>query len=373
MSTRSAIIARIGDQYKGIYCHHDGYLGRTGKYLLLYHDTLEKASALIALGDLSGIREHEADAYHRDHGEELSIISAPTWQEVTDDIGHDGYVYIFHDDHWEVSINDEQPVHLDTMITTTIKELLSIQEAQVENHCQQYPHLATEFRRRVSARTKKHPRTDVEVKVAYAEIPRGGNLEAIMTKLIQDECSLGAELLDLDDAALQKRLQAIDAQVGRPVPAPDPATVAYQSMKHYLSPDQWSVIGGLRRGEEGEFFDGKMIECHALIKAMPKIGETDGAPGRAALAQLHYFHRGADWFICEINDHEEATVDGGLARLAYGWANLFSGDPTTGEYGYVDLNEILRGGAELDLHWTPIDIKEAVAGYKRQHENPDVL
>ena len=44
MATRSTISLQLdNDEYKTIYCHHDGYLTHNGAMLLDHYDTKEKS------------------------------------------------------------------------------------------------------------------------------------------------------------------------------------------------------------------------------------------------------------------------------------------------------------------------------------------
>lgn len=129
MSTRSAIIAKIGDTYQGIYCHSDGYLAGVGATLLAHYTDLPKVEQLLALGDLSVLGEEIGEAhdfgenryadsdrsrlintwsraYARDRGDELSKNSAATAEECANQIGHDGYIYVFENGTWSVGIDD---------------------------------------------------------------------------------------------------------------------------------------------------------------------------------------------------------------------------------------------------------------------------
>jgi len=56
MGTRSRIGIMHGSKVKSIYCHWDGYLGFNGQVLQEYYDSA-KANQLVALGDLSSLRE----------------------------------------------------------------------------------------------------------------------------------------------------------------------------------------------------------------------------------------------------------------------------------------------------------------------------
>jgi hypothetical protein len=116
MSTRSAIIAKIGNEYKGIYCHFDGYPSYVGRILLDHYTDAAKVEELINLGALSQLGERvnpvgphsyanpeegTTIAYTRDRGDELWAANVgPTIEAVEQQIGHNGHVYIFEDGNW---------------------------------------------------------------------------------------------------------------------------------------------------------------------------------------------------------------------------------------------------------------------------------
>jgi len=56
MGTRSRIGVMHGGNCKSVYCHWDGYLDHNGRILLEHYDST-KANFLVALGDLSSLRE----------------------------------------------------------------------------------------------------------------------------------------------------------------------------------------------------------------------------------------------------------------------------------------------------------------------------
>ena len=59
MSTRSYICVKQNDgSYKGVYCHWDGYLTYNGAMLLDHYNSLEKANEILALGDISSLKEN---------------------------------------------------------------------------------------------------------------------------------------------------------------------------------------------------------------------------------------------------------------------------------------------------------------------------
>jgi hypothetical protein len=125
MSTRSAIIEKTENGYRGVYCHFDGYVHKdtpdcVANVLNDHYKDAEKVSELIDLGSLSCLRcyvdqgechGHSFDtpfedvtvAYHRDRGEDLDIRYGDTIKEVESQIGHNGYVYVFENNKWTVN------------------------------------------------------------------------------------------------------------------------------------------------------------------------------------------------------------------------------------------------------------------------------
>jgi hypothetical protein len=114
MSTRSTISIQTPEgAIRSIYCHYDGYLSHNGALLHTYYNTQEKVEELIALGDLSSLREKLTPdpaaphtfvtpqegvtvAYHRDRGETLHIDRPVS----IDSIDSQEYNYIFKDGAW---------------------------------------------------------------------------------------------------------------------------------------------------------------------------------------------------------------------------------------------------------------------------------
>lgn len=116
-------------------------------------------------------------------------------------------------------------------------------------------------------------------------------------------------------------------------------------LKHFIGKSQLATIGMGIRGEEGQFFKDKMIEIANTIQAMPKSYETDGQ-GSKAVAYLHYFKGSGDWYITE-KDMEEAQ------QQAFGLADLGEA-----ELGYINIEELINAGVELDLHWKTKTIED---------------
>jgi hypothetical protein len=104
MSTRSAIIRKTEDGYEGVYCHFDGHIDSVGKRLYDFYNHPEQVKELLALGDLSSLGEtlKSTIAYHRDRNEDFALHQGKTVKEVEDQIGHNGYVYVY-DGFWTVN------------------------------------------------------------------------------------------------------------------------------------------------------------------------------------------------------------------------------------------------------------------------------
>lgn len=79
MSTRSAIIAKQGENYRAIYCHSDGYIDGVGLTLLSHYTDPQKVNQLISLGDLSSVHERVApddgETHHFDYGKRASGVT----------------------------------------------------------------------------------------------------------------------------------------------------------------------------------------------------------------------------------------------------------------------------------------------------------
>ena len=107
MSTRCLIaMPSYGQGYQSIYCHFDGYDPDVGAVLRKNYNTLSSAEALIALGDLSYLRDDKVCAYHRDRGDSWHQTqpkfssSEQALLSLAEDCGAD-YLYILIDDGWQ--------------------------------------------------------------------------------------------------------------------------------------------------------------------------------------------------------------------------------------------------------------------------------
>lgn len=121
-----------------------------------------------------------------------------------------------------------------------------------------------------------------------------------------------------------------------------------KNLIHFINSSQLTVMLDLTRGEEGQHWKDKIQEYSQRIEAMPKTYEQDGL-GSEAIAYLHYFKGGADWYITE-KDVETADEPG--QHQAFGLCDLGYGR----ELGYISIVELISNGVELDLNWTPCTI-----------------
>jgi len=119
MGTRSRIAVMHGEVCKSVYCHWDGYLEHNGRILQEHYDSA-KANHLVALGDLSTLREHIVAPdgvdhsfekplpgitvfYGRDRGEEdTGFKSDMTFADFLARVDNCGaeYYYVMRDDVW---------------------------------------------------------------------------------------------------------------------------------------------------------------------------------------------------------------------------------------------------------------------------------
>lgn len=120
----------------------------------------------------------------------------------------------------------------------------------------------------------------------------------------------------------------------------------------FLSGSQFKAIKIGAAGEEAQYFYDKMVEMADLVRTMPKTYEQDGKGGDA-VAYLHYFKGGGDWYITE-KDKGGGDVEN-MQQQAFGLADIY-GDG--GELGYISIQELVNNGVELDLHWQPKTIKQ---------------
>ena len=121
------------------------------------------------------------------------------------------------------------------------------------------------------------------------------------------------------------------------------------NLKNYIGKGQLLAMNQASRGEEGEYFKTMIAKLKTTLETMPKIYETDGQ-GDEAIAVLHYFSAGSDWWIVEQDMHEEQLQAFGLACLNGDWLNA--------EMGFINIQELIAYGVELDLYFRTKPIAE---------------
>ena len=118
-----------------------------------------------------------------------------------------------------------------------------------------------------------------------------------------------------------------------------------KKLENFMAPNQLAVLNELLKGEEKEHFEEIVAELSETFETMPKSYEQDGK-GDEAVAYLHYFKGGYDFYITEKDMCEEQ-------HQAFG---LVSGHVV--ELGYVSIIELQQNGVELDFYFTPTTIGE---------------
>ena len=128
---------------------------------------------------------------------------------------------------------------------------------------------------------------------------------------------------------------------------------AETALHPFVSRQQRAAMRDLSHSSEEEgFFQEKLLEFGNRVASMPKTYDQDGK-GDEAVAYLHYFHGGSDWYITEKD------VDGGIEQ-AFGYTVL-NGDTENAELGYISIAELTECGVDLDLHFEPRTLREVKA------------
>ena len=100
MSTRCAIIAKVEEEWRGIYIHHDGYLVGVGRTLHKHYRDHAKVLALISRGDRSSLESDPMSATaYVDRGEDLHVERGPHPSAVAHAIG-ERIVYVWDGKEW---------------------------------------------------------------------------------------------------------------------------------------------------------------------------------------------------------------------------------------------------------------------------------
>lgn len=92
---------------------------------------------------------------------------------------------------------------------------------------------------------------------------------------------------------------------------------------------------------------------------IPELYATENIPSEKKIIHQRYEIKelGFYWLIAELDKKK---------KLAFGYANL--NDDELAEWGYVDIDELLENGVELDREWKPCTYKEALDKISEERE-----
>ena len=108
------------------------------------------------------------------------------------------------------------------------------------------------------------------------------------------------------------------------------------------------IKAGFDLEEKQFFFDTVEALCNTF-NTMHINYQQDGK-GQDAIAHLHYFVGGNDWYITEKDQEDEQLQAFGVASLS-----MNGNQP---ELGYISIEELMKNNVEIDLHFTPKPLKE---------------
>ncbi len=171
----------------------------------------------------------------------------------------------------------------------------------------------------------------------------GEAIHAIKLDLIRSDVE------DLMESAIKDGILTLKEGESKPeilqVAEPSPnslqdARKAAKYLQAFMGERQLNFMLEATCGEEGQYFIDQLVETTQLIQSMPQTGGQEDK-GEDAIAYLHYFYGGFDWYISEKDMLAEQNQ-------AYGVANM--GFP---EYGYISIAELIENNVELDLHFKP--------------------
>ncbi len=135
-------------------------------------------------------------------------------------------------------------------------------------------------------------------------------------------------------------------------------------LSQFIGEDQLRVMRSYCRGEEGQYFRDMISKLKETLATMPKTYETDGQ-GNEAIAKLHYFNGGSDWYIVERDSGSPDDEEQGIQAQAFGYACL-NGDYENAELGYISIQTLIENGVELDLYYKPEKIGTIKARFEKR-------
>lgn len=121
--------------------------------------------------------------------------------------------------------------------------------------------------------------------------------------------------------------------------------------KKLVPKNQLSALQEIKYREQDE----AVANVNENVSLVPDLYGQDGK-GKEAVAYLHYFLGGSDWYITEYNEEE---------YTAYGFVVL-NQDWQMAEFGYISMQELTksmplnRPSIELDFYWEPATINEII-------------
>ncbi len=140
----------------------------------------------------------------------------------------------------------------------------------------------------------------------------------------------------------------------------EPFEETLKAVKSFIPRLQMIVLLGFTDGQEGPFFREKIREIVQTVRTMPQTYEQDGLEDQA-VAHLHYFAGGMDWYITEKD------MDGGIDQ-AFGYV-VPHRNPDHAELGYISIREIAGiREAEIDLHFQPKTLADIKSELRKRND-----
>ncbi|WP_062359733.1 defense against restriction DarA-related protein [Vreelandella aquamarina] len=201
--------------------------------------------------------------------------------------------------------------------------------------------------RRIMKLAEKNSKTFARMNQKRAE--RLAYIESLKGEIGELETELDGLTRQIEIA----RIEAEDKALNTPKPLTKQEGLdLLDELRPWLSRQQYRAMADvIRKGEEGAAYIDRAQALASIIDGMAKSYEQDGK-GMEATAYLHYFRGGGDWYITE----KDAKGDG--TEQAFGWADPGQGSP---ELGYIGVDELTDAGVELDLHFEPKPLSQAVS------------
>lgn len=117
------------------------------------------------------------------------------------------------------------------------------------------------------------------------------------------------------------------------------------NLKQFMPQSQINALKAMIRCNESTCFAIELTEnIKKQIAQTPKLYETEEQEN--PLAMLHYFGGSYDAYITERGENGDA----------FGWASFGYGF----EAGYINIEEFIQNGIELDLYHEPAPVKDFI-------------